>query len=194
MTPPSIALVYFSATGHAARLAAAVREAAGARVRVLEHRITGADIVAGRFVNAAALERVDAAQAVVFGCPTFMGGPAAEFKAFADASSDRWSRQAWRDKLAAGFTVGTCANGDQGHTLAYFTVLAAQHGMLWCNLDLPGGEDPQGRNRLGTQVGVVAQAASDGVDPHDLLTAAHLGHRVAEWVVRLAGGVPSAGG
>ncbi|XUJ34422.1 flavodoxin family protein [Bradyrhizobium japonicum] len=57
-----------------------------------------------------------------------MGGPAAQFKAFADASSYRWSQQRWADKIAAGFTTGACAGGDQLHTLTYFTILAAQHG------------------------------------------------------------------
>jgi NAD(P)H dehydrogenase (quinone) len=185
--PPSLAVIYFSATGHTAQLANAIRLAAADHVEVKEHRIVGTEIVNGRFLNSEALQLVDAASGVIFGSPTFMGGPAAEFKAFADASSDRWSAQRWRDKVAAGFTSGTCPNGDQSHTLAYFTVLAAQHGMIWCNLDLPGGEDPSGRNRLGTQVGVASQATSQEVPASDLLTAGHLGRRVALLIAKLAG-------
>jgi multimeric flavodoxin WrbA len=122
---------------------------------------------------------VDAADAVAFGSPTYMGGPAAQFKAFADASSERWEGQRWADKVAAGFTVGACANGDQGFTLAYFSILAAQHGMLWCGLDIPGGLDKAGRNRLGAQVGLVALATEGEVDAADLATAQYLGRRLA---------------
>jgi multimeric flavodoxin WrbA len=185
--PPLLAIIYFSATGHTAQLADAIRLAAAEHVEVRTHRIAGADIVSGRFRKPEALDLVDAASGVIFGSPTFMGGPAAEFKAFADATSDRWSEQRWKDKIAAGFTTGTCPNGDQGHTLAYFTVLAAQHGMIWCNLDIPGGEDPSGRNRLGTQVGATSQTASGLVPAGDLLTAGHLGRRVALFVAKLAG-------
>jgi multimeric flavodoxin WrbA len=121
----------------------------------------------------------DAADGLALGSPTLMGGPAAQFKAFADATSDRWSRQQWASKVATGFTTGSCANGDQAHTLTYFTVLAAQHGMLWCSLDIPGG-DQRGLNRLGSQVGLVSQAI-DGILPEsDLETARLLGRRLAK--------------
>jgi NAD(P)H dehydrogenase (quinone) len=183
---PSLALIYFSATGNTAQLANAIRIAASEHISVIEHRIVAADIIGGRFRNAEALNIVDSATAVVFGSPTFMGGPAAEFKAFADASSDRWSAQSWKDKLAAGFTTGTCSNGDQSHTLSYFTILASQHGMLWCGVDIPGGEDAEGRNRLGTQVGVVSQSSGSVVQEQDLLTAGYLGRRVALMARRLS--------
>lgn len=151
----TLAVIYFSATGTTAMLAAAICAGAQELVSTLSYRVLGTDIVDGRFRNEDALVMVDRADAVVFGSPTYMGGPAAQFKAFADASGDRWSEGRWKDKLAAGFTTGTCPNGDQSHTLSYFTVLAAQHGMIWCNLDIPGRYDPAGRNRLGTQVGLV---------------------------------------
>jgi NAD(P)H dehydrogenase (quinone) len=185
--PPSIAVIYFSATGNTAQLADAIVRGASESLRVCQYRISGADIVDGRFRNAEALEVVDQASGVILGSPTFMGGPAAEFKAFADATSDRWSTQRWKDKVAAGFTSGTCANGDQSYTLTYLSVLASQHGMLWCNLDTPGGEDPSGLNRLGTQVGLASQATAGQIPECDLLTATHLGRRVARLVHRLAG-------
>lgn len=94
------------------------------------------------------LKLADVADALAFGSPTHMDGPATQFKAFADATSERWAEMRWADKVAAGFTTCSCANGDQGHTLAYFTVLAGQHGMLWSGLDIPGGVDPKGRNRV----------------------------------------------
>ena len=60
-----------------------------------------------------------------------MGGPAAKFKAFADATVESWFAQAWRDKLAAGFTVSGTPSGDKFSTLQYFHTLAMQHGMIW---------------------------------------------------------------
>ena len=40
--------------------------------------------------------------------------PAAQFKAFADATGERWFKAAWKDKLAAGFTV----SGSRSRTIA----------------------------------------------------------------------------
>jgi multimeric flavodoxin WrbA len=175
-----LAIVYFSATGTTARLAEAIQAGAAEVANATLCRIVGDDIVAGRFQNECTMNTVDAADAVAFGSPTLMGGPAAQFKAFADATSERWSEQRWARKVAAGFTTGSCANGDQGHTLTYFTVLAAQHGMLWCSLNIPGGNDQRGRNRLGSQIGLATQIV-DGELPHsDLATAHYLGRRLAD--------------
>lgn len=181
-----IAVIYFSGTGTTATLADAIHAGAAEFADVVACRITSADIPAGRFRNDAILNAADAADAIAFGSPTYMGGPAAEFKAFADASSDRWTTQRWANKIAAGFTTGACANGDQGNTLAYFTILAAQHGMLWCGLDLPGGYDPAGRNRLGSQLGLASQATDGDVDPTDLQTARYYGRRLAMLVRRFS--------
>ena len=183
---PTLAVVYYSATGTTATLADAICCGAQELLSTLSYRVLGTDIVDGRFCNEDALVLVDRADAVVFGSPTYMGGPAAEFKAFADASGDRWSEGRWKDKVASGFTTGTCPNGDQSHTLSYFTVLAAQHGMIWCNLDIPGGCDPAGRNRLGTQVGLATQGPSATLAEEDILTTMHLGRRVASLTLRLA--------
>jgi len=120
--------------------------------------------VGGRFVNEKMLRVADAADALAFGSPTYMGGPAAQFKTFANATSERWAEMRWTDKVAAGFTTSSCANGDQGHTLAYFTVLAGQHGMLWSGPDIPGGMDPKGRNRLSSGLGMAAHAVDRALD------------------------------
>ncbi len=184
---PRIAVVFFSAIGATAKLADAVCLGAAEFAEPVLHRIHGHEIIEGRFRNEVMLQSLDESDAILFGSPTYMGGPAAQFKAFADASSDRWSEGRWRHKVAAGFTAGTCANGDQGHTLAYFSILAAQHGMIWCNLDIPCGHDAQGRNRLGTQLGVASQTIDNDLLTSDLLTATHLGRQVALLVDRLSG-------
>lgn len=115
-----------------------------------------------------------------------MGGASAQFKAFADASSDRWENQRWEGKLCAGITVGSSPSGDQLATLQYFTILAAQHGMLWVGINIPGGYDPEGRNRLGAQLGLVSQSTGTHVSDIDLVTARYLGVRVARKALVLA--------
>ena len=176
---PRVAIIYFSGSGTTATLAQAIGAGASEIAEVDLRRISGEHIIAGRFSNSNILETVDAANGIVFGSPTYMGGPAAEFKAFADATSDRWTEQRWAGKMAAGFTTGACANGDQGHTLTYFSILAAQHGMLWCGLDIACGYDASGRNRLGGQLGLVSQADGDEVAASDIATAHYLGRRLA---------------
>lgn len=182
-TMPLLAIVYFSISGTTEKLAHALARGAAGMTEIALCRIMGDDIVSGRFQNEDLLETLDGADAVAFGSPTYMGGPAAQFKAFADASSDRWSKQAWANKIAAGFTTGACASGDQLHTLTYFSILAAQHGMLWCGLDVPGGEDPSGRNRLGSQLGLATHLVNGTLPQSDLVTAEYLGQRLA----RMAG-------
>jgi NAD(P)H dehydrogenase (quinone) len=81
-------------------------------------------------------EQLLAADAIVFGAPTYMGGPSWQFKKFADASSKPWFTQAWRNKLAAGFTNSATLNGDKLSTLQYLFTLSQQHGMLWAGMGM----------------------------------------------------------
>jgi NAD(P)H dehydrogenase (quinone) len=178
-----VAIIYFSASGTTDGLARAIERGAASTATVTLCRIAGEEIISGRLQSERILQVVDAAAGVAFGSPTYMGGPSAQFKAFADASSARWSKQLWAGKVAAGFTTGTCAAGDQLHTLTYFSILAAQHGMLWCGLDIPGGEDPSGLNRLGSQLGIATNVVDGTLTPSDLSTAEYLGNRLA----RIAG-------
>lgn len=183
----SVIIIYHSATDTTAQLAEAIRAGAAELADASLFRINGEDIIAGRFRHDGVWTTLDEADAIIFGSPTFMGGPSAQFKAFADASGDRWSEKKWADKLAAGFTIGANFNGDQLNTLTYFSIFAAQHGMLWCGLDIPGGYDAEGRNRLGTQLGLAAQTEGSNVDAIDLATARYLGRRVASVARRLSG-------
>ena len=159
---------------------------AGVQVHLLA--IVGDDIRKGRYQNDTILAQLDASDAIIFGSPTYMGGPAAQFKAFADATGERWFKAAWRDKLAAGFTVSSSPNGDKAGTLQYFQTLAMQHGMLWAGLaEMP--MQSNGVNRLGGFAGALAQAGFDSpeVAPNaeDKLTGERLGQRVASLALRL---------
>ena len=86
-----------------------------------------------------------------------MGGPAGQFKTFADATGAKWFTSAWRDKIASGFSVSSSPSGDKFSTLQYLFTLAMQHGMLWVGLgEMP--MQPNGVNRLGAFSGAMGQA------------------------------------
>jgi len=175
----SLLIVYHTVTGTTLKLAEAVLEGAREVGPAEMHCINGSDIHSGRFVNDSLLEAIDRSTGVVFGTPTFMGGPTAQFKAFADATGDRWAEARWSGKVAGGFTIGTNPSGDQLSTLVQLCIFAAQHGMIWSGLDLPRGTDPHGRNRLGAHLGLVADSQDGSVADVDCATAKYLGNRTA---------------
>jgi len=186
----TVSIVYFSGSGHTTKLAEAVARGAasvaGTSTRLVP--LTGEDIVKGRYENESVLSQLDASDAIVFGSPTYMGGPAAQFKAFADATGGRWFSSAWRDKLAAGFTVSNSPSGDKMGTLQYLFTLAMQHGMVWVGLgELP--MQPNGTNRLGSFMGAMAQAGFDSPEvapsAEDKATGEVLGRRVATLAAKL---------
>ncbi|MEU2560193.1 flavodoxin family protein [Streptomyces longispororuber] len=182
MSSPVVAIAYHSGYGHTAVVAEAVRtgaEEAGATV----HLVKVDEITEAQW------ELLDAADAIVFGSPTYMGTASGAFHVFAEASSKRWFTRAWQDKIAAGFTNSASKSGDKLHTLQYFQTLAAQQGMHWVNLGLlPGWNSSEGSehdlNRLGFFSGAAAQTNSDegpeAVHKADIATAEHLGRRVTE--------------
>ncbi len=186
----TVSIVYFSGSGHTTKLAETVARGAaavpGTEARLIA--LSGDNIEKGRYANEAVLRQIDASDAVIFGSPTYMGGPAAQFKAFADATAERWARSAWRDKVAAGFTVSSGPSGDKLSTLHYFFTLAMQHGMIWVGFP----ETPmnaRGINRLSSYSGVMAQAGQEEPElaPNDAdkLTGELLGRRVATLAERM---------
>ena len=185
----TVSIIYFTGSGHTAKMAEAVHRGAAAVADVKAHLlvITGDDITKGRYKNDQVMATLDASDGIIFGSPTYMGGPAAQFKAFADATGARWFRSAWRNKIGAGFSVSMGPSGDKFSTLQYFFTLGMQHGMLWAGLpDLPMND--QGINRLSSYSGAMGQACNESpeVAPNaaDLLTGEVLGRRVAEAVKR----------
>jgi NAD(P)H dehydrogenase (quinone) len=193
----TVAVVYFSGSGHNEEMARAVAKGAGsvAGVKVETLRIVGEEIDKGRWKNDETLAKLTAADAIIFGAPTYMAGPAAQFKAFADATGMIWYQRGWKGKLAGGFSHSNSPAGDKANTLNYFQGLAAQHGMNWVNNpELPymyvGGTN--GMNRYGFYAGAAGGTVhSPGqpvvVDPGDLLTAETYGKHVAESALKWNG-------
>lgn len=179
-----IAVVYHSGYGHTQRLAQAVADGADAELVVIDAE--------GQLPDGG-WETLLAAQAIILGAPTYMGGPSWQFKKFADASSRPWYSQAWKDKLFAGFTNSASTNGDKQVTLDYLFHLAMQHGGLWVGAGLlPANTKAAARNDVnwtGAFTGVMAQSPSDAsaaeMFPGDLETGRLLGQRVAAIAARL---------
>ena len=181
-----IVVVYHSGYGHTERQAKAVAEGAAAVDGVKVQLLSVADVERNWDVLAAA-------DAIVFGAPTYMGSLSAEFKKFMDASAKAWFASAWKDKLAAGFTNSGSQSGDKLNSLVQLMIFANQHGMLWVSLGLmPGNNSSKGSvndlNRLGSFSGAMSQSnvdqGAEAMLESDLKTAAHLGRRVAETALR----------
>jgi multimeric flavodoxin WrbA len=178
---PTVAVAYHSGFGHTAVLADAVAAGvtdAGAAVTVVS---------VDEMIDES-WDVLDGADAIVFGCATYMGNVSAGFQAFAEQTGRRCLNGSWRDKVAAGFTNSGAKAGDKMNTLTSLAVFAAQHHMHWVNLGLgagwnsaAGSEDDL--NRLGFWLGAGAatdvDAPADGVHSSDVRTCHHLGRRVA---------------
>lgn len=180
-----VAIVYHSGYGHTAVVADSVAQgvrAGGGEAVLLKVERFDQDF--DPFLDA-----ITAADAVVFGSPTYMGDVSAPFKAFIDATSKPWASGTWKDKIAGAFTNSASLSGDKLNTLTSLAVLAAQHGMVWVGTGLPpgaalGDTTPKGINRVGSSLGVMAQSdnAAPDVTPDtgDKETARLFGERIAK--------------
>jgi multimeric flavodoxin WrbA len=174
-----IAIVYHSGYGHTKRMADSVATGAGAGLIAIDAE--------GNLTDAQ-WATLGAADAVIFGSPTYMGSVSWQFKKFADASSKPWFTQAWKNKIGAGFTNSATMNGDKLSTLHYMFTLSQQHGMIWVGSGMmPSNSKAATRNDLnyvGSYSGAMAQSPSDASPdemlPGDLETAKQFGARVAE--------------
>src|SRR5580698_10704486 len=109
----TVSIIYFSGSGHNTKLAEAVQKGAASVAGVQTHliAINGKDITEGRYKNDDVFAKLDASDAIIFGAATYMGGPAAQFKAFADATAGKWFGGAWKNKIASGFSVSSSPAG-----------------------------------------------------------------------------------
>ncbi|MBG0752828.1 MULTISPECIES: flavodoxin family protein [Pectobacterium] len=175
----NVAVVYFSGYGHTRRIAEDVAEGADAVLVAIDD---------DGHVDEQGWETLNAADAIIFGAPTYMGSVPWQFKKFADATSKAWFTRAWQDKIFGGFTNSASLNGDKQVTLIYLQTLASQHGGIWVSLGLaPSNTLAATRNdvnNLGGSVGLLAQSPSDAgteaIPSGDLDTARHYGKRVAD--------------
>lgn len=181
MTLKTIAIVYHSGYGHTAKLAEYI--ALGMRqVADVDNYLLSVDAIDWQI-----LANVDA---IVFGCPTYMGSISAPFKAFMDSSSKTWLEQRWQGKLAAGFTNSSGLSGDKLAVLQQIQLFAMQHGMLWVGMPLmPTGTQPEDLNRMGSYMGLMAQSDNAPVEITppigDLKTAQWFGQHIANTILKI---------
>ena len=181
----NVAIVYHSGYGHTQRMAQAVAAGCGGQLIAID---ADGNLPAGGW------EQLKAADAIIFGSPTYMGSVSWQFKKFADASSKPWFGQAWKDKLAAGFTNSATLNGDKHSTLHYLITLAMQHSMLWVGTGMmPANSKAATRadiNNVGSFSGLMTATPSDASPDEmvsgDIATARQFGERLASVVARLA--------
>ena len=180
-----VIVVYHSGYGHTKRVAEYVAEGAGAELLAID---------AEGNLPEAGWEKLAAADAIVFGAPTYMGSPSWQFKKFADATSKVWFTRAWQDKVFGGFSNSASLNGDKQVSLIALQTLASQHGGIWVSLGLPPANTKAAQrtdlNNLGGSVGLLVQSPSDAsveeIPQGDLDTAKAYGKRIASIVARLA--------
>jgi NAD(P)H dehydrogenase (quinone) len=181
-----VVVVYHSGYGHTQRMAQSVAQGADAELLAIDAE---GNLPEGGW------EMLEAADAIIFGTPTYMGSVSWQFKKFADASSKPWFAQKWKDKIAAGFTNSAGMNGDKLQTLNALFTLAMQHGMIWVSQGLmPSNTKAADRNDVNYLVsysGAIAQSPSDAgagdMLPGDLETARLFGVRVADIAGRFKG-------
>jgi len=174
-----IVIVFHSGYGHTAQVAEAIAATSGGTLLPID---------AEGHLPEGGWEQLQAASVIVFGTPTYMGGPSWQFKKFADASSKAWFTQQWKDKLAAAFTNSASMNGDKLSTLHYLFTLSQQHGMFWVGTGMmPSNSKAATRNDINyvaSSSGLMTTTPSDaGVDemvPGDIATARAFGQRIAE--------------
>lgn len=174
-----VAIAYYTGSGHSRRLAEALSEGCSA-----------ARLIDIEKMNAADWQALDAAPAILFGTPTYMGSSAARFDMFLEEASERWAGQIWADKIAGGFTVATYPSGDKLSTLFRLVIYASQMGMVWIGPNAIGAPvDPArpGINRDGAMLGLTATSSRDKtelIDAGDRETARLYGARVSAAVAR----------
>ncbi len=194
----SIAIVFASRYGHTKAVADYVLRGINAVAGVTGTLINVTELAApdrekgyiGRWTE------LNAADAIIFGSPTYMGNIASEMKAFMEHSSALWMKQAWKDKLAGGFSNSGALSGDKLHSLTSMIVFASQHSMLWVSQGVMPSiyrpEQAPNINRVGAWLGVMTQ--SDQAPPNeappdsDRTTAQMFGERFAKATLRWTAG------
>ncbi|MBV8969734.1 MAG: flavodoxin family protein, partial [Verrucomicrobia bacterium] len=117
---PNVHTIYHSGFGHTKLQAEAVHRGAGA-VPGIVATLWAVDEATSR------LDELDKTDAIIFGCPTYMGSLSAGMKQFIEVAARKWFTMAWKDKIAGAFTNSSSFSGDKLNTLVALVVNAMQH-------------------------------------------------------------------
>lgn len=184
-----VAIVYHSQSGHTRVQAEAVQRGALS--------VPGTEVLFLEVEEASKkLDELDAADAIIFGCPTYLGNVSAGMKLFQERAVSRWFNQAWKDKIAGAFTNSTNFSGDKLNTQVGLMINAMQQGMIYVSLGMlpatnephsletPQGPGPDALNRVDGSLGPMATGftlpAGEASLRGDIETAVAYGQRIAE--------------
>jgi len=96
-----VTILFHSGYGHTKRVAEHVQKG------VASNDVTAESIAIDSEGNLpdAAWQTLQDSDAIIFGTPTYMGGPSWQFKKFADASSKQWFTMAWQARSPQGLPI-----------------------------------------------------------------------------------------
>lgn len=184
MTSPKLAIVYYSGSGAISQCSELIEQGATTAGAV----VTCIDVST---MTEQSWSDLHTADAIAFGTPTYMGGPAAGFKAFMDNTGDTiWTDRMWHNKIAAGFTAGVNTGGDKLSTLMALNVFAMQHGMIWVGQEIIGAPvmpDNNGLNISGTFLGLAVNTSTKGMPKGCEASARLFGQRLGATAARWRG-------
>jgi NAD(P)H dehydrogenase (quinone) len=195
VNPPSIAVIYYSATGNVHQLARAVAEGAadaGAEVRLRRVAELAPDYAIDTnpawrahleetktTIEEAKVDDLDWADGFAFGTPTRYGTVSAQLKQFLDQTGPLWMADKLSDKAATSFTSAINRHGGQESTLLSFNNVFYHWGAV---IVPPGYTDPllyaAGGNPYGTSFIAGRQGEKPGQET--LAAARYQGRRLAE--------------
>lgn len=193
----TVAVIYHSTYGHTKLQAEAVLRGVQSVPDVTAKLYTAEEAAKG-------LDELDGADALILGCPTYMGSMSAGMKTFVEAAAKKWFTLAWKNKIAGAFTNSSSFSGDKLNTLVGLVINAMQHGMIFVGLGMMpsankpedmtkiAGPGPDAHNRSGSFIGPMASSFQvhppDAPARGDIETAEAYGKRVAEITVQFLRG------
>jgi NAD(P)H dehydrogenase (quinone) len=195
----NIAVIYYSSTGNAYKVAQAVEEgalSAGATVRVRKVRELAPDEaiasnkgweqhrVATQHVAEATLADLEWADGFAFGTPTRFGAMSAQLKQFLDTSGQLWMKGLLADKAATAFVGASYAHGGQETTLMTIYNMMYHWGAI---IVPPSYTDPSIGKAGGNPYGTSYTDPRGGELPPEVLAAGrYQGVRLARYAAVLA--------
>ena len=196
----NIAVIYYSATGNAYRVAQAVvagAESIGSEVRLRKVRELAPDEaiasnkgweahrVATQHVEQATLADLEWADGYAFGTPTRFGVVSAQLKQFLDTTGPLWAQGKLANKAVTAFTGASYPHGGQEATLFSIYTVAYHWGAI---VVPPSYTDPAIGKAGGNPYGTSYTDPRGGELPAEVLAAAHYqGKRLARFAAVLAG-------
>ncbi|WP_046866956.1 NAD(P)H:quinone oxidoreductase [Microvirga massiliensis] len=194
-----VLVLYYSAYGHIAAMAAAAADGAGeAGASVTVRRVpelTDAAVTAGHPADdtpAASVSELVDYDAIIFGTPTRFGNMASPMKDFLDRCGGLWARNALVGRVGSAFTSSESQHGGQEHTLLSLHASLMHLGMVVVGLPYTfKGQTRMDEITGGSPYGATTLAVKDDgsyrpPSTNELDGARFQGHYVAEIAASLA--------